>query len=527
MSICIPQASCGINDIYVSAVQGITFVITDETECIQSSADQIQEGEDCSGDTDACASGFVCAKDLVDQNGENKMSLCIAREECGLIGTYASQAQGMTFLMNDTVPCVRSWYDAFKEGEDCSSEPHGCGTGLVCALDIADAAEENQMSICVPAASCGVNGDYVSSEREITFAMTVEVDCIYSFADPAPAIAEGHDCSEDRNGCEAGTRCALNIVDENDENKMSICIPSDSCGVEGDYVSDVQAITFAIKVSDHCVKSKLDAHTEQEDCSTDIDGCAAGLVCALDIADQQGGNTMSICVPAESCGIEGDYISTYYDVEFKMTEEIECVLSSGDIKVEGEDCSGVINGCASNLLCNRNIIDSATGDMMSICLPSEYCGSNGDYESDVQETTFSISELNHCVTSAYDVFQEGEDCSSDTNGCQSGLVCAVDITDSQDEHQMTICIPEEECGVQGQYSNSDLDITFAMTSLDECQRSSADLKIEGEDCADDISGCSSGLVCARDIVDAGGENKMSVCIPATQCGVAGDYVSQV
>ena len=34
MSICIPQASCGINDIYVSAVQGITFVITDETECI-------------------------------------------------------------------------------------------------------------------------------------------------------------------------------------------------------------------------------------------------------------------------------------------------------------------------------------------------------------------------------------------------------------------------------------------------------------------------------------------------------------
>ena len=56
--------------------------------------------------------------------------------------------------------------------------------------------------------------------------------------------------------------CALNIVDSGDNNKMSICIPSENCGIDGDYYSEFQDITFAIKNTDHCVTSKLDAFTE-------------------------------------------------------------------------------------------------------------------------------------------------------------------------------------------------------------------------------------------------------------------------
>ena len=47
--------------------------------------------------------------------------------------------------------------------------------------------------------------------------------------------------------------CAIDIVDENDENKRSICVPSDYCGVDGDYVSDELGITFAITEIDVCV----------------------------------------------------------------------------------------------------------------------------------------------------------------------------------------------------------------------------------------------------------------------------------
>ena len=109
-------------------------------------------------------------------------------------------------------------------------------TGLVCAPDIDDGAGNDQMTICIPTESCGVNGDYVSAERGVTF-ITSDTDiCIMSAADYVSG-AEGFDCSTDYDGCLTGLVCALNIEDGAGNNIMSICIPTASCGVNGNYIS--------------------------------------------------------------------------------------------------------------------------------------------------------------------------------------------------------------------------------------------------------------------------------------------------
>ena len=126
---------------------------------------------------------------------------------------------------------------------------------------------------------------------------------------------------------------------------------------------------------------------------------------------------MTICVPTETCGIEGDYVSSYYGIGFRMNEDIECIESSGDVSAEGEDCSTKNDGCASNLVCARNVVDSSNGNLASVCIPKSYCGINGNFVSDVQGTTFAITELTHCVISTYDIFREGEDCSIGNTRC--------------------------------------------------------------------------------------------------------------
>ena len=58
-------------------------------------------------------------------------------------------------MTTDTDTCTTSLADlGGAEGDDCAADKDGCGTGLVCALDIADSAGANQMSICIPPASC-------------------------------------------------------------------------------------------------------------------------------------------------------------------------------------------------------------------------------------------------------------------------------------------------------------------------------------------------------------------------------------
>ena len=90
------------------------------------------------------------------------------------------------------------------EGNDCSDDNHGCSTGLVCALDIVDENDENQMSLCISADRCGIDDVYESEEFAINFIITPATECVHSWADNAPSISEGYDCSEDRNGCSAG-----------------------------------------------------------------------------------------------------------------------------------------------------------------------------------------------------------------------------------------------------------------------------------------------------------------------------------
>ena len=101
---------------------------------------------------------------------------------------------------------------------------------------------------------------------------------------------------------------------------MSICVPSESCGINADYESEAQGITFAITDAVHCVDSSADALVEGEDCSSNTYGCFAGLVCAMRIVDGEGANRMSICIPSASCGVNEDYISSAQGITFAITD---------------------------------------------------------------------------------------------------------------------------------------------------------------------------------------------------------------
>ena len=50
------------------------------------------------------------------------------------------------------------------------------------------------------------------------------------------------------------------------------------------------------------------------------------------------------------------------------------------------------------------------------------------------DITFATTEIDSCVKSSYDAFREGDDCSDTTDGCSSGLVCALDIADEQENN---------------------------------------------------------------------------------------------
>ena len=68
------------------------------------------------------------------------------------------------------------------------------------------------MSICIPAASCGVAGTYSSAERAVDFLTDTSGKCIISSADYT-AGALGSDCSSDTDGCSTGLSCAIDLDD--------------------------------------------------------------------------------------------------------------------------------------------------------------------------------------------------------------------------------------------------------------------------------------------------------------------------
>jgi len=141
------------------------------------------------------------------------------------------------------------------------------------------------MSICIPSASCGVTGPYVSNERGVTFVTGPSDTCIKSDLDYTPGTL-GSDCSTDNYGCNTGFSCALNIDDGAGNDLMTICIPIGSCGVIGTYISAERGVNFDISDTDTCIPSG----TEGTSCSNDKDSCDSTLVCALDIDDDGAGN---------------------------------------------------------------------------------------------------------------------------------------------------------------------------------------------------------------------------------------------
>ena len=142
------------------------------------------------------------------------------------------------------------------------------------------------MTICIPSENCGVNANYYSTERGLTFVTTDSDLCVISSEDYTTGSLAS-DCSNDYDGCNTGLVCALTIEVLNGNEDMTLCIPSENCGVNDNYYSAERGVTFSATVSDSCIKSKEDfvAGTIGSDCSLDKDGCDTGLVCALDIAD--------------------------------------------------------------------------------------------------------------------------------------------------------------------------------------------------------------------------------------------------
>jgi len=162
------------------------------------------------------------------------------------------------------------------------------------------------MSICIPTTSCGINGNYISAERGVTFVTSDTDTCFVSEADIVLG-AEGSKCASNTFGCDAGLVCALNIDDGAGNDLMSICIPSASCATLGTYLSPQRGITFATSgVPGSCIQSLDDSFLEGEDCSKNIDGCATGLVCAIDVLDGSS-NNHTLCIPASLEGTTATY----------------------------------------------------------------------------------------------------------------------------------------------------------------------------------------------------------------------------
>jgi len=93
---------------------------------------------------------------------------------------------------------------------------------------------------------------------------------------------------------------------------MSICIPSENCGINDNYVSVERGITFVTSDTDSCPISEDDfiSGTEGSNCESNNYLCNIDLICALDIDDGTGNNPQSICIPQENCGVNGNYDSS-------------------------------------------------------------------------------------------------------------------------------------------------------------------------------------------------------------------------
>jgi hypothetical protein len=147
----------------------------------------------------------------------------------------------------------------------------------------------------LPTSACGLDGDYTAFGGGAGVAGVTFVSRIDGGADPAvgckfelPTYAQDADCAEHTDNCEAGLRCAVAVVDtSNAGNVQSVCIPTASCGLDGEYTApggsdpDINGVTFRTLAAGSCVENPIKpAYEQDEDCSVDPTNCDGGLQCA-------------------------------------------------------------------------------------------------------------------------------------------------------------------------------------------------------------------------------------------------------
>lgn len=146
----------------------------------------------------------------------------------------------------------------------------------------------------MPTSACGLEDDYTAGSGGSGVAGVTFVSRIDGGADEnagckfeLPQYEQDADCAEHTDNCEAGLRCAVAVVDtSNAGNVQSVCIPTASCGIDGEYTapggsSGIIGVTFRTLAAGSCVENPIKpAYAQDEDCSVDPTNCDGGLQCA-------------------------------------------------------------------------------------------------------------------------------------------------------------------------------------------------------------------------------------------------------
>ena len=142
---------------------------------------------------------------------------------CGLADDYTATSGGVgvageTFvsrLDGGADPALGCKFELaqYAQDADCAEHTENCAPELRCAGALVDVANPgNVQSVCIPAAACGIEGQYEATggtDPQIqghTFRTTTATVCTEN---PVKIpYAQDDDCSVDPNNCGLGLRCA-------------------------------------------------------------------------------------------------------------------------------------------------------------------------------------------------------------------------------------------------------------------------------------------------------------------------------
>ena len=129
-------------------------------------------------------------------------------------------------------------------------------------------------TICIPAASCGVNGAYNDLTNAVNYDVTVSTVCTVADVD---RIQAGVSCAADPDGCAAGLLCAIDVVQVADGvSTKSICVAEAKCGTST-TANDDTAQAYTITANTVC--EPRDPLVQDASCLSWLGGCDTGLQC--------------------------------------------------------------------------------------------------------------------------------------------------------------------------------------------------------------------------------------------------------